>query len=92
MVKGKVRVVIYDRREDSDTKGEIGVFELSANKPQALVIPIGVVHGFECMSKDEAWILNVPSQLYNYDKPDEYRVPLNSKEIPYKAWWNKKGY
>lgn len=92
VIKGKAKVVLYDRRENSDTKGEIGVFELSRDKPQTLVIPAGIVHGFECISKDKTWILNVPDQLYNYSQPDEYRIPLDSKEIPYEPWWDKKGH
>ena len=92
VVKGKTRIVLYDRREESGTKGEVNVFELSGDKPQALIIPVGVVHGFECLSKTEAWILNVPNQLYNYSQPDEYRIPLDSKEVPYEPWWKKTGW
>ena len=92
VLKGKARIVLYDQREDSATKGEINEFELANSKPQTLVIPTGVVHGFECISQEEAWILNVPSQLYNYQKPDEYRIPLDSKNVPYKPWQEKKGW
>jgi dTDP-4-dehydrorhamnose 3,5-epimerase len=92
VLRGKARIVLYDRRDNSPTKGEVNVFELGADKPQALVIPAEVVHGFECLSKGEAWILNVPNQLYNYSQPDEHRIPLDSKEIPYEPWWKKKGW
>jgi dTDP-4-dehydrorhamnose 3,5-epimerase len=30
-----------------------------------------------------ALIVNVPTKLYNYDDPDEYRLPAHTDEIPY---------
>ncbi|MDD5131520.1 MAG: dTDP-4-dehydrorhamnose 3,5-epimerase family protein [bacterium] len=91
-MRGKAKIVLFDRREGSATKSEINEFELSAEKPQALVIPVGIVHGFECLSEHEAWIMNVPNQLYNYKQPDEFRITLDSKEVPYKPWQVKKGW
>jgi dTDP-4-dehydrorhamnose 3,5-epimerase len=92
VLRGKAKIVLFDRREGSETKNEVNEFELNAEKPQALVIPVGVVHGFECLSADEAWIMNVPNQLYNYKQPDEHRITLDSKEVPYKPWQDKKGW
>ncbi len=92
VLRGKAKIVLFDRREDSLTKNEINEIELDSSKPQTLVIPIGVVHGFECLSADEAWIMNIPNQLYNYKQPDEYRILLNSAEVPYKPWQSKKGW
>jgi dTDP-4-dehydrorhamnose 3,5-epimerase len=28
-------------------------------------------------------VINVPSELYNYDSPDEHRLPYDSAEIDY---------
>jgi len=92
VLRGKAKIVLFDRREGSATKNEINEFELNAEKPQALVIPVGIVHGFECLSENEAWIMNVPNQLYNYKQPDEYRITLDSQEVPYKPWQVKKGW
>lgn len=92
VLKGVARIVLYDRRKRSKTRGEVNEFKLSSAKPQALVIPVGVIHGFECCSQVEAWILNVPNQLYNYDKPDEYRIQLDSPVVPYAPWKKKKGW
>jgi dTDP-4-dehydrorhamnose 3,5-epimerase len=91
-VQGKVKVVLIDYRKDSETKGEINEFVLDSEEPAILQIPPSVVHGFECLSKIQARILNIPSELYNYQHPDEYRIPLNSDEINYLPWKNKKGY
>jgi dTDP-4-dehydrorhamnose 3,5-epimerase len=35
-------------------------------------------------------IVNVPTELFKYDEPDEYRLPWNSAEIPY-DWERKNG-
>ena len=49
-----------------------------------LQIPRLVMHGFTAYECDEARIINVPTLPYKYEKPDEYRYPWNSEEIPYK--------
>ena len=92
VLKGKSKIVLYDIRKNSPTRGKIGVYILSEAKPQILRIPKGVVHGFECVGKTESRIMNIPDYLYNYKKPDEYRIKLDSKEVPYKPWWHKKGW
>ena len=28
-------------------------------------------------------IVNVPTELYNYSEPDEYRLPAHTDQIPY---------
>lgn len=86
-VFGKALVVLYDMREDSPSKGEVQEFVLEAppsKKTILLKIPKMVAHGFTATEKDEARIINVPTLMYNYDTPDEYRFPWNSQEIPYK--------
>jgi len=88
-LQGKALVVLYDKREDSPTFKEIQELILEAppcneNRPKLVKIPPLIVHGFTALDCDEARILNVPTQLYRYDNPDEYRFQWNSKEIPYK--------
>ncbi len=87
VVKGKARIVLVD--EDKKNYQE---FILSEKKPCILKIPPKVIHGFECISKTEVWILNIPTELYKYDNPDEYRIKLDDPSIPYKKWRNKKGW
>jgi dTDP-4-dehydrorhamnose 3,5-epimerase len=35
-------------------------------------------------------LVNVPTEMYQYDKPDEYRIDPHSKDIPY-DWARKDG-
>lgn len=92
VVRGEAKIVLYDNRKNSKTYKEINEFVLSSKTPKLLIIPQGVVHGFECLGKEETWILNLPTRVYNREHPDEYRIPLNSSEVPYKPWRDRKGW
>ena len=86
-VYGKALVVLCDTREGSPTYGRSQEFILEAPPaptPILLQIPRMVMHGFTAYECDEARIINVPTLPYRYEKPDEYRYPWNSGEIPYK--------
>ncbi|MFH1540649.1 MAG: dTDP-4-dehydrorhamnose 3,5-epimerase family protein [Elusimicrobiota bacterium] len=87
VVKGKAKIVLIDF-----AKKEFMEFELSDKKPSILIIPPKVIHGFECISKNECWIMNIPTEIYKYKKPDEYRTLLNDPSIPYKPWRKRKGF
>jgi dTDP-4-dehydrorhamnose 3,5-epimerase len=82
-VQGMAKVVLYDGREDSPTRGEVNEFFMGTLNPIMLKIPRGVMHGFKGISEEMALIVNVPSELYNYQQPDEYRLPAHTDEIPY---------
>jgi dTDP-4-dehydrorhamnose 3,5-epimerase len=82
-VQGMAKVVLYDGREDSPTHGEVNEFFMGTLDPILLRIPKGVMHGFKGISEEMALIVNVPTELYNYQQPDEYRLPAHTDEIPY---------
>ncbi|MFH1428898.1 MAG: dTDP-4-dehydrorhamnose 3,5-epimerase family protein [Candidatus Margulisiibacteriota bacterium] len=89
-VKGMMKVVLYDGREDSPTKGEVNEYFLGEHNPILLTIPNYVMHGFKCISEAEAMVINYPSEVYDYNNPDEFRVPAHDKSIPY-DWSRKDG-
>lgn len=88
VVRGMMKVVLYDDREGSPTRGVINEFFMGDHNPAILKIPQNVYHGFKCISEHEALVINVPTQAYNYQDPDEFRVDPHSGEIPYD--WNRK--
>jgi len=90
VVKGMVKVVLYDGRKGSRTHGEVNEFFIGEHRPIVIQIPKGVYHGFKCISETEAIIVNTPTMPYNREKPDEYRVDPHSGEIPY-DWSRKDG-
>jgi dTDP-4-dehydrorhamnose 3,5-epimerase len=82
-VKGMAKVVLYDRREDSPTHGEVNEFFLGERNPILLVIPCGVLHGMKGIGTETAMIINVPTHPYRRDDPDEHRVDPHDNDIPY---------
>ena len=90
VVKGMMKVVLYDARDGSPTKGEVNEFFLGEYRPIVLRIPPLVYHGFKTISQEEALLINVSTQVYQHDGPDEFRVPPHENDIPYK-WARKDG-
>jgi len=90
VIKGMMKLVLYDSREDSPTHGEVNEFFLGEHNPKLLQIPPYVYHGFKCTSEQEAMVINIPTEVYNYEKPDEYRLDPRTVEIPY-DWARKDG-
>lgn len=89
-VRGMMKVVLYDARDDSPTKGLINEFFIGDWNPVLVQIPALVYHGFKCVSEHEAIVVNTVTEPYNYAEPDEYRVDPHSGEIPY-DWSRKDG-
>ncbi|MCX7779113.1 MAG: dTDP-4-dehydrorhamnose 3,5-epimerase family protein [Patescibacteria group bacterium] len=87
-LEGKALIGLYDHRKNSKTYGQTARFILSAPQERGrhlvLRIPRGVVHGFTALTKNGAKILNLPTKVYNYKNPDEYRMPWQTKEIPFR--------
>ena len=89
-VHGMAKVVLYDDREGSPTRGEINEFFIGDRNPILLRIPAGVFHGFKGISAGETIVLNLPTEPYNCKNPDEYRVDPHRNDIPY-SWERKDG-
>jgi dTDP-4-dehydrorhamnose 3,5-epimerase len=89
-VKGMLKLVLYDGRDGSATKGEVSEFFLGEHNPLLVQVPKGVYHGWKCISESEAFVINCPTEPYNYKQPDEYRLDPHSSEIPYQ-WGRKDG-
>ena len=82
-VKGMLKLVLYDNREDSATRGELQEFFIGEHNPLLVQIPPEVYHGFKCIGTEEAIVINCPTECYNSENPDEYRLDAHTKDIPY---------
>ena len=82
-VRGMAKVVLHDSREESPTAGETNEFFIGDRHPMLLKIPPLVMHGFKAIGNEPAFIVNCPTELFNYSEPDEYRLPWDTEEIPY---------
>lgn len=89
-VRGMIKLVLYDPREGSPTKGELNEFFIGEHNPCLVQIPPFVYHGFKGIDETESIIINCPTQPYNYENPDEFRIDPRTKDIPYN-WERKDG-
>jgi len=89
-VRGMIKLVLYDGREGSPTKGELNEFFIGDHNPLLVRVPKEVYHGWKCISQEEAIIINIPTEVYVYEAPDEYRIPPHGGDIPY-DWARKDG-
>jgi dTDP-4-dehydrorhamnose 3,5-epimerase len=70
VMKGLVSIVVYDGRSESATFGAINEFKVSERNPTLLVIPPNLYHGWKNIGTDEAFIINMPTEMYQYEEPD----------------------
>lgn len=81
---GVMKIVLYDARSDSESAGSVNVFHLGSHDRALLSIPAGVWHAVNNAGHEEAAFVNLPSQPYQHDDPDKYRLPLDNDVIPYR--------
>jgi dTDP-4-dehydrorhamnose 3,5-epimerase len=89
-VRGMIKLVLYDNRQDSPTRGEVNEFFIGEKNRLLVQIPPHILHGFKGVGLDEAFIINIPTEPYNRENPDEYRVDPHQNDIPY-DWTAKDG-
>lgn len=81
---GLIRVVLFDDRDDSLTRGRVNEFFCSEQRPTLVTIPAGVWHGVENLSGSDSLYLNFASVAYRYDDPDHYRLEPDTDRIPFR--------
>ena len=89
-VRGMIKLALYDPRKKSSTFKEINQFYLGIHNPMLVQIPPDIYHGWMCVSEEEAIIVNIPTEVYNYEYPDEQRLDPRENDIPYN-WRRKDG-
>lgn len=82
-LQGMIKLAVYDPREDSPTYKEVDEHYLGIHNPLLVQIPPGVYHGWMCVSREEAIVVNVPTEVYNPEDPDEFRLNPHENDIPY---------
>jgi|APSaa5957512622_1039677.scaffolds.fasta_scaffold67403_2 dTDP-4-dehydrorhamnose 3,5-epimerase len=90
VIRGRIKIALYDAREDSPTFGVVNEVYLGEHCPGMLKIPPGIQHGWMCVGQTEAIILNMVSEMYDYSNPDEFRTAAHDNEIPY-DWTRQDG-
>ncbi len=89
-VAGMIKLVLFDDREGSGTRGVINEFVVGEHNTLLVTIPPLVFHGFKGISEHEALVVNIPTDAYDHTNPDEFRLDVQDPEIPY-DWARKDG-
>ena len=80
---GRIRLVIYDDRVSSHSRGNLQVLELG--RPEAylrLKVPPGLWYGFACIGKTPALLANCAD--LPHDPEESEMCPVDHSAIPYK--------
>ena len=83
-VKGEVKLVLFDNREKSPTKGIIQEIILKPKEHSLITIPKNIWNGFKGLDKEESIIANCLTLPHNED--EMVRIEPNDKLIKYN--WN----
>jgi dTDP-4-dehydrorhamnose 3,5-epimerase len=78
-----IKLVLYDPREQSPTFQQVDQFYLGLHNSLLVQIPKGIYHGWMCVSTEEAIVVNVATECYDRDNPDEFRLDPHENDIPY---------
>ena len=80
---GLLKIVLYDSRKGSPTRGMVNEFRLGTVRPAILVVPPGIWHGVQNISDRTGLLLNLVDVAYDNENPDHWRLPPDSDQVPY---------
>lgn len=78
---GRLRIVLFDNRADSSTKGKVQEVELSPENYQRLRIPPMIWYSFGTIGNEVAMIANFTD--IPHDPNESSVLPLETDEIPF---------
>ena len=81
----KAKVVFYDIRKDSSTRGLTQVVVAGGGQDLLLRIPPGVAHGYRPLT-NPCSLLYVVTEAFDPGAPDEYRIPWDHPAV--KELWD----
>jgi dTDP-4-dehydrorhamnose 3,5-epimerase len=82
-VSGRLRVALYDGRQDSPTFGQTNQIHVTDETPALLRIPPGVWHADQNTGDEDAVFINLPTRAYDPANPDKRRLDPHSAAIPF---------
>ena len=81
-VKGMIKLALCDERDGSPTKGQIDEFFMGEHDPLLVRVPPGLWHGWKCVSTDEAYIINAPTEVVRLRRPGPGRAAARHTTDP----------
>ena len=88
-VLGMVKLVLVDTRPGSPTEGVVNEFFVGSERPMLVQVPNLVYHGWKCIGDTVALVVNAPTEPYDSNDPDEFRLDPHGT-LPY-DWSRKDG-
>ncbi|PIT88136.1 MAG: dTDP-4-dehydrorhamnose 3,5-epimerase [Candidatus Magasanikbacteria bacterium CG10_big_fil_rev_8_21_14_0_10_36_32] len=86
VIKGNIKLVLFDQRENSQTKGEVQEIFLGDKNYCLVTVPPGIWNGFKGIGLEEAIVANCAT--HPHDPLEIKRVDTFTDQIPYD--WNIK--
>jgi len=81
VISGRAKLVLYDARDNSPTKGELQEIFLGEDNYVLVQIPPGIVNGYKAYGDKLVILANCASEAHD---PDEIvRFDPNSPDVPY---------
>ncbi len=88
VMRGLVKFAVFDGRIELPTYGSVNEVTLSEKSPGLLIVPPNLYHGWKNIGTDEAFVVNMPTAMYDYETPDALDLPWDSEAatriIPYR--------
>ena len=81
VIRGMIKLVLFDLREDSKTKSELMELFIGEENYKLVQIPPGVANGFKCIGEKKCIVANCPDMPH--DPKEMERINLATKKIPY---------
>ena len=76
---------LWDNRKDSETFGSMMTLVVGESNPAAVLIPAGVVHGYQNVGETDGIVINCPNRLYagagRKEEVDEIRHENSDESI-----------
>ena len=83
IASGSIRVVLYDDRDESPTRGLVTQDSFDDRSRALLTIPAGVWHAVQNIGVSDAQLINCPTRAYDHEVPDKWDLPLDTESIPF---------
>jgi len=81
VIAGTIRLVLFDAREDSKTRGNLMEIVTGEDNYALIRIPPGIWNGFQCLSAQTAIVANAAT--LPHDPEEIVRIDQNSETVPY---------
>ena len=83
ILQGEMELVLFDPRPTSSTYGQVAKIQMSEHRRCLVNIPTCVWHADHNIGTTDVVVIDMPTVPYNHEKPDKWRLPIDTPLIPY---------